>query len=140
MTNWQGHVCIVTGAGIGIGRGIAEVFLEAGCEVVIAEVNHLRGEETAREFKAKYGRGLFVETDVSRDADCKRMVAETIKAYGKVDTLVNNAGVNFVKPTLEMNSPPLAVYAEGTSDSGKMAAYGHSGTHAPQSMQVAGSM
>jgi NAD(P)-dependent dehydrogenase (short-subunit alcohol dehydrogenase family) len=46
---------------------------------------------------------LFVETDVSRDADCKRMVDETIKAYGRVDTLVNNAGVNFVKPTLEMS-------------------------------------
>jgi len=102
MTNWQGHVCIVTGAGIGIGKGIAEVFLEAGCEVVIAEVNRPRGEETAREFQAKYGRGLFVETDVARDADCKRMVDETLKAYGRVDTLVNNAGVNFVKPTLEM--------------------------------------
>lgn len=102
MTNWQGHVCIVTGAGVGIGKGIAEVFLEAGCEVVVAEVNRQRGEETVREFQEKYGRGLFVEVDVSKDADCKRMVAETIKAYGKVDTLVNNAGVNFVKPTLEM--------------------------------------
>jgi NAD(P)-dependent dehydrogenase (short-subunit alcohol dehydrogenase family) len=102
MTNWQGHVCIVTGAGIGIGKGIAEVFLDAGCEVVIAEVNRLRGEEAAQEFQAKYGRGLFVEVDVSKDADCKRMVEETVKAYGKVDTLVNNAGVNFVKPTLEM--------------------------------------
>jgi len=102
MTNWQGHTCIVTGAGSGIGKGIAEVFLDAGCEVVIAEVNRARGEETTREFRAKYGRGLFLEVDVSQDADCKRMVEETIKAYGKVDTLVNNAGVNFVKPTLEM--------------------------------------
>jgi NAD(P)-dependent dehydrogenase (short-subunit alcohol dehydrogenase family) len=102
MTSWQGHVCIVTGAGAGIGKGIAEVFLDAGCEVVIAEVNRARGEEAAREFQAKYGRGLFVEVDVSKDADCKRMVDETLKAYGKVDTLVNNAGVNFVKPTLEM--------------------------------------
>jgi NAD(P)-dependent dehydrogenase (short-subunit alcohol dehydrogenase family) len=100
--NWQGHVCIVTGAGAGIGQGIAEVFAEAGCEVVIGEVNRERGEAVAKDFQQRFKHGLFVQTDVSKDADCKHLMDETIKAYGKVDTLVNNAGVNFVKPTLEM--------------------------------------
>jgi NAD(P)-dependent dehydrogenase (short-subunit alcohol dehydrogenase family) len=100
--NWQGHVCIVTGAGSGIGQGIAEVFAEAGCEVVIGEVNHERGVAVATDFQNRFGRGLFIHTDVSKDSDCKRLVTETMKAYGRIDTLVNNAGVNFVKPTLEM--------------------------------------
>jgi NAD(P)-dependent dehydrogenase (short-subunit alcohol dehydrogenase family) len=100
--DWEGHVCIVTGAGAGIGEGIAEVFAEAGCQVVIGEVNRERGEAVAERLKRTYGGGLFVQTDVSIDTDCRRLAEETIKAYGKIDTLVNNAGVNFVKPTLEM--------------------------------------
>jgi NAD(P)-dependent dehydrogenase (short-subunit alcohol dehydrogenase family) len=100
--NWQGHVCIVTGGGAGIGQGIAEVFAEAGCDVVIGEVNLERGKATAEDLQVRYGRGLFVQTDVSKDVDCKRLIDETMKSFGRVDTLVNNAGVNFVKPTLEM--------------------------------------
>lgn len=100
--DWEGHVCIVTGAGAGIGAGIAEVFAEAGCQVVIGEVNRERGQAVADHLQRTYGSGLFVQADVSVDADCQRLAAETIKAYGKIDTLVNNAGVNFVKPTLEM--------------------------------------
>lgn len=102
MTNWQGHVCVVTGAGAGIGQGIAEVFAEAGCEVVIGEVNHERGESVAQALHQAYGHGQFVHTDVSKDKDCKHLIAKTLRLYGRIDTLVNNAGVNFVKPTLEM--------------------------------------
>lgn len=102
MTNWNEHVCIVTGAGTGIGKGIADVFAQAGCEVVIAEVNKARGEAVAMEFREKYGRGMFVQTDVALDEDCRQMVKNTLEEYGRVDTLINNAGVNFVKPTLEM--------------------------------------
>ncbi len=100
--NWEGHVCIVTGAGAGIGQGIAEVFAEAGCEVVIGEVNRERGQAVAADLQKRFGRGLFVYADVSKDEDCKHLIDETIRAYGRIDTLVNNAGVNFVKPTLEM--------------------------------------
>ncbi len=100
--NWQSHVCIVTGAGTGIGKGIAEVFAQAGAEVVIGDVNSEQGAATAGELQKKYGRGLFIQTDVAQDESCKNLIDETISAYGKIDTLVNNAGVNFVKPTLEM--------------------------------------
>jgi len=102
MTNWQEKVCIITGAGAGIGFGIAEVFAEAGCEVVIGEVNRERGSEAAADLQKRCGKGYFVQTDVSVDADCKKLIDETLARYGRIDTLVNNAGVNFVKPTLEM--------------------------------------
>jgi NAD(P)-dependent dehydrogenase (short-subunit alcohol dehydrogenase family) len=100
--DWRGHVAVVTGAGSGIGLGIADRFAEAGAEVVVAEVNQAAGERVAADLQARYGKGLFVRTDVSRDADCRALMARTIEAYGRIDTLVNNAGVNFVKPTLEM--------------------------------------
>jgi NAD(P)-dependent dehydrogenase (short-subunit alcohol dehydrogenase family) len=101
--NWQGHVAIVTGAGSGIGQGIAECFAEAGAEVVVAELNRARGEAVAADLQTRFGRGIFVQTDVSKAADCKAVVQRALDAYGRVDTLVNNAGVNFVKPTLEMD-------------------------------------
>jgi NAD(P)-dependent dehydrogenase (short-subunit alcohol dehydrogenase family) len=102
MTNWQDHVCIVTGAGSGIGRGIAEVFAEAGCEVIVGEVNRERGEEVVQHLQQTYGRGVFIQTDVSKVDDCQQLANETYRRYHRIDTLINNAGVNFVVPTLEM--------------------------------------
>jgi NAD(P)-dependent dehydrogenase (short-subunit alcohol dehydrogenase family) len=101
--NWNQHVAIVTGAGSGIGQGIAEGFAEVGAHVVIAEVNRERGEAVAEACREQYGQGIFAKTDVSRSEDCRTLIQETISRYGHVDTLVNNAGVNFVKPTLEMD-------------------------------------
>lgn len=101
--NWTNHVAVVTGAGSGIGQGIAERFAEAGAEVVIAEVNAPRGEAVARDLQARYGKGLFIQTNVANAADCRALIEQTVDHYGHIDTLVNNAGVNFVKPTLEMD-------------------------------------
>lgn len=101
--DWNGHVAIVTGAGSGIGQGIAQRFAEAGAQVVIADVNRARGEAVARACQEQYGAGLFVQTDVSSATACRALIERTVDAYGQVDTLVNNAGVNFVKPTLEMD-------------------------------------
>ena len=101
--DWNGHVAIVTGAGSGIGKGIAERFAEVGAEVVIAEVNRDSGEAVASELQDRFGKGLFVQTDVAAAADCRALIERTVEAYGRLDTLVNNAGINFVKPTLEMD-------------------------------------
>ena len=97
------HVAIVTGAGSGIGQGIAARFAEAGAEVVIAEVNRPRGEAVARALQDRFRKGLFIETNVAAANDCRAMISRTVETYGHLDTLVNNAGVNFVKPTLEMD-------------------------------------
>ena len=102
--NWNGHVAIVTGAASGIGTGIAECFAEAGAEVVVADINERLGEQVIAELQARYGKGLFVKTDVSQvSVTAKDLMDATLAAYGRIDTLVNNAGVNFVKPTLEMD-------------------------------------
>ncbi len=53
--DWTGHVCVVTGAGAGIGLGIAEVFAEAGCHVVIGEVNRERGQAAAVDLQRREG-------------------------------------------------------------------------------------
>ena len=74
---WKGHVAIVTGAGSGIGKGIAARFAEAGAEVVVAEVNPQRGEAVAQELQAQYGKGLFVATNVASAADCQALIQRT---------------------------------------------------------------
>jgi len=100
--NWENHVVIITGSGGGIGFGIAESFAEAGAEVIVAELSAARGNEAAESLQTRFGKGVFVQTDVSSAASCQNLVAQTLSRYGQIDTLVNNAGVNFVKPTLEM--------------------------------------
>jgi len=97
------QVVIVTGAGSGIGRGIALRFAEDGAAVVVADVHAANGEQVAAECRQAGRRALFVATDVSRADECRRLVERTVAEYGRVDALVNNAGVNFVKPTLEMD-------------------------------------
>jgi NAD(P)-dependent dehydrogenase (short-subunit alcohol dehydrogenase family) len=90
-------VAIVTGAGGGIGEGIATVFAEEGAAVVIAERRAEAGDRAARAICAAGGRALSIPCDVSRETDVQAMVEQTIGAYGRIDALVNNAGVNFVK-------------------------------------------
>jgi NAD(P)-dependent dehydrogenase (short-subunit alcohol dehydrogenase family) len=87
----DGRVALISGAGFGIGRGIARRFAREGAAVTIAEINLPAGERTAREVDALGGRGLFVATDVAERAQCARAVAATVARFGRVDVLVNNA-------------------------------------------------
>jgi NAD(P)-dependent dehydrogenase (short-subunit alcohol dehydrogenase family) len=87
------QVAIVTGAGRGIGRGIAEVFAAEGAKVVIATLKEDEGQETLDIIRAKGGEAVVVQTDVSSEASVKAMIGETLKTYGRINTLVNNAGI-----------------------------------------------
>ena len=91
MGRLAAKVALVTGAGQGIGRGIALVFAREGARVCVAELKAHRGERTAGEIRAAGGEAFAVEADVGRKADVERMVAEAVQRFGSVDVLVNNA-------------------------------------------------
>ena len=91
MGRLAGRVALVTGAGQGIGRGIALVFARAGARVCVAELKEHRAERTAQEIRAAGGEAFALVADVGRREDVDRMVEETVRRWGRVDVLVNNA-------------------------------------------------
>ena len=94
MSKLQGKVAVVTGASKGIGAGIARALGDAGASVVVNYASDKAGAEKAvADIKAKGGKAIAVQGDVSRSADVKHLFDETRKAFGKLDVLVNNAGV-----------------------------------------------
>jgi 7-alpha-hydroxysteroid dehydrogenase len=86
------RVAIVTGAGKGIGRGIALAFAEAGADVVCAARTEADIESTASEIRQLGRRALAVRTDVIQTADLEHLVDATLGEFGRLDLLVNNAG------------------------------------------------
>lgn len=86
------QVAVVTGAGKGIGRGIAIAFAEAGADVVCAARTQEDIEETVAEVEKRGRRGLALRTDVLEDDDRERLIAEAVSQFGRLDILVNNAG------------------------------------------------
>ena len=86
------RVAVVTGAGLGIGRGIAIGLAEAGADVVLAARTPADLEEVAEQVRARGRRALPVPTDVTDEAALERLVAATVGEYGRLDVLVNNAG------------------------------------------------
>ncbi len=89
----KGKVAIVTGGSEGIGRGIAADFASRGASVVIANRRLERGEAAAAELRADGGEVVAVRCDVGRVPDVFALVDETVKRFGRVDIMVNNAGI-----------------------------------------------
>jgi 3-oxoacyl-[acyl-carrier protein] reductase len=94
-----GHVAIITGAGQGIGRAFAKAFAAAGATAVIAERNGKTATAVAGEIAQAGGTSLAVETDVADEASVLQMARTVDERFGRIDTLVNNAGIF---STLEM--------------------------------------
>ena len=94
MGKLTNQVAVVTGASKGIGAGIAKALAAEGASVVVNYASSKEGaERVVQEIKTAGGKAIAVQGDVSKQADITRLFAETKKAYGKVDVLVNNAGV-----------------------------------------------
>jgi len=95
----NGKVAIVTGASKGIGAGIATALGAAGASVVVNYSSSKEGADRAvAEIKSKGGKAIAVQGDVSKSADVLRLLDETKRAFGKLDVLVNNAGVYAFAP------------------------------------------
>ena len=111
------RVAVVTGGAKGIGEAYSVGMAKEGAQVVIADLAQEAGERVIQEIKKAGGEGIFIRTDVSQKKDVENMVAETIKAYGKLDIIVNNAGILFTAPveetTEEMWDKLLAVNVKG---------------------------
>ena len=94
----DGHVAIVTGAGAGIGRGIARVFSGAGASVVVSDLKAETAEAVAAEIVADGGEAVGLACDVTRDSDLEAVVRTALDRFGKLSILVNNAGGGGPKP------------------------------------------
>jgi NAD(P)-dependent dehydrogenase (short-subunit alcohol dehydrogenase family) len=86
-------VAIVTGAGQGIGRAIAERFAADGAQVVVADLDVARAEATTDSILASGGLAIAIRTDVTLPGDAEALAAEVVARFGRIDALVNNAGI-----------------------------------------------
>jgi len=91
----QGKVAVITGSRRGLGKAMALAFAEAGADVVISDVVVGDGEleATAKEIRSFGGRALAMKTDVTKKADVDILVAKVITEFGRIDVLINNAGI-----------------------------------------------
>jgi NAD(P)-dependent dehydrogenase (short-subunit alcohol dehydrogenase family) len=105
MVDLHGQSVIVTGAGNGIGQAIALAYAASGAHVVVGDVLAEDGEQTVAKITDDGGSALFVETDVSKVDDARRLVAATVERFGGVDVLVNNAGVGGTRLPLHEIEP-----------------------------------
>ena len=89
----KGKVAVVTGAESGMGKSIASLFAENGMKVVLADINEEGGQKITDELKAKGCDVVFCKTDVSKESDVQNMVNLAMKTWGRLDGIVNNAGI-----------------------------------------------
>jgi NAD(P)-dependent dehydrogenase (short-subunit alcohol dehydrogenase family) len=92
-TRLAGKVALISGGARGMGASEARLFVREGARVVIGDILESEGRDVEAELKAQGGEALFVRLDVTDEADWDRAVARTIERFGKLDVLVNNAGV-----------------------------------------------
>jgi NAD(P)-dependent dehydrogenase (short-subunit alcohol dehydrogenase family) len=102
LFNLQGKTAIVTGGGRGLGEQIADAYADAGANVVVCSRNLEACQQISDSLKTKGVRSLALKCDVSNPEEIQYVVDETIKEFGRIDILVNNSGVSWGAPALEM--------------------------------------
>src|SRR5271170_2218604 len=110
-------VAVVTGAASGIGKEIARTFAAAGASVVIADLNATAAHATAEELDRSGRRSIAVATDVTSESDVESGIAAVVSAFGRIDVLVSNAGIQIVAPLDELSFADwkrlLAIHLDG---------------------------
>src|SRR5665213_3280940 len=99
----EGKVAFVTGAASGIGKEIAQVFAREGARIAIADMNKEAAEASAAELRAGGRQAISVAVDVTDEAQVEAAVKATADAFGTVDILVSNAGIQIVRPVVEFS-------------------------------------
>lgn len=100
--DFSNKTVIVTGAGNGIGKGLALAFAEKGANVVVAEIDEASGNAVASHIQERGGSALYVQTDVKEEKDIIRLMKVADSTFGKIDILINNAGVSEFKSPYEL--------------------------------------
>jgi 3-oxoacyl-[acyl-carrier protein] reductase len=98
----KGRIAVITGAGSGIGKATALTLAQEGAAVVASDVNLHSAEKVADEIKAGGGSGLAQRADVTGKGDMTRLIQTTLEKFGRVDIMVNNAGISGTTPIEEM--------------------------------------
>ena len=98
----DGKVAIVTGGGGGLGRAIALALNEVGAHIAVVSRTVERGDETVQMITKAGGTGIFIKTDITKNDEVKIMVENVISKFGRIDILINNAGIQLAKPILEI--------------------------------------
>ncbi len=99
----EDKVAIITGAASGIGKAAAFLFAEEGASVVVADIRKGAGEKVVQEIQGKGQKAEFLLVDLRNLSDIQEMVVKTVRLFGKLDILYNNAGVDFVGNLLEIS-------------------------------------
>jgi len=113
----KGKSAIVTGAGSGIGKDIARVYAREGAKVAIADLNKDAAEATAKEIRASGGEAIGIAMDVTDEKAVNEGIAAVVAAFGSVDILVSNAGIQIVHPVEEFSyaewKKMIAIHVDG---------------------------
>jgi len=99
----ENKVVIITGGANGIGRGVAKRYANNGAKVVLADLNEEAGQNVKVEILATGGQCMFVQTDVRKEDDIVQLMKVVKSTYGKIDILINNAGVSRFKNLFDLS-------------------------------------
>ncbi len=90
----EGKVALITGGASGMGRSEAEIFAREGAKVVVGDILQAEGSEVVRDIEKAGGQARFVKLDVTSEADWQAAIAAAVSTFGKLNVLVNNAGIS----------------------------------------------
>lgn len=103
MTDLKGKIAIVTGGASGIGLATVKAFVEKGAKVVISDYNVEGGRAAEKELKDQGADVLFIQVDAGDEQSVANLVSETVKHYGRLDVMVNNAGIGALAETHQLS-------------------------------------